>query len=633
MSYYQESVLEIFKIENDPFKFELTEDSPRISTVNPYLKVPLRAHQAAAVHKMIDQEKSLSEGWDVSGYKIYSKWSILGDGVGVGKSLTVMAHIAHLKSQTNLVNMPILNMPASPVMFSMQTAPIYDISRCNASLIIVPHTLFRQWADYSKDQTKLKVFKVQNKKSLQDGFWTKLFEADVILICNTLYPSFSAFTSHIHFNRVYFDEADSLKISGSHPLPKTDFFWLISASWPNLLFSYNRHWINHLQLSNIFNNQSQFHKDFLEKYKSIYQSMTGYYHSTHHIVSTPFFNSILANRHPLRGRLVIRSSIDFIKTSIQLPQLFRHSILCRAPYAYTIVRNAITPEITQFLHAGDIQSALQALGVQTEGTTNLIEAVTENRKKELERLRKTYDFKASMEYSTPLAKETALLSLQQKMTHLEEQIKNIHERISNYESEACPICFDDPQEAVLTKCCQRVFCAACILTSLTRMHTCPLCRAETHPRDLRKIGESSHPKNKTKDEDPHLLLKKDALLKLLSEHPTGKFLIFSRYDNAFTQIQEDLTRSHINVKEVKGNKDVIQSILTAFQTGSVRCLLLNSVNAGAGLTITAATHVIILHSMSIEEEKQILGRAYRLGRTAPLHVYKLLHPDEVESVN
>jgi ERCC4-related helicase len=126
-------------------------------------------------------------------------------------------------------------------------------------------------------------------------------------------------------------------------------------------------------------------------------------------------------------------------------------------------------------------------------------------------------------------------------------------------------------------------------------------------------------------------LKKDALIKLFQENPTGKFLVFSRYDNPFLQITSELEAVGINgIREVKGTKDVIQATLNSFQKGTLRCLLLNSLHAGAGLTITAATHIILLHAMNIEEEKQILGRAYRLGRKEPLNVYKLVHQDEMD---
>ena len=84
----------------------------------------------------------------------------------------------------------------------------------------------------------------------------------------------------------------------------------------------------------------------------------------------------------------------------------------------------------------------------------------------------------------------------------------------------------------------------------------------------------------------------------------------------------------INVRSLKGSKDMIASTLNSFESGAVRCLLLNSQFAGSGLNITAATHVILLHAMSHEEEKQILGRSYRLGRKGPLTFIKLLNKGE-----
>ena len=98
-------------------------------------------------------------------------------------------------------------------------------------------------------------------------------------------------------------------------------------------------------------------------------------------------------------------------------------------------------------------------------------------------------------------------------------------------------------------------------------------------------------------------------------------------------MEEAITGLGVTVKQLKGNKDGIASTLRQFQGGDVRCLLLNSHYAGSGLNITAATHVVLLHAMTHEEEKQILGRAYRMGRTEPLHFIKLLHQDEMPTTN
>ena len=109
----------------------------------------------------------------------------------------------------------------------------------------------------------------------------------------------------------------------------------------------------------------------------------------------------------------------------------------------------------------------------------------------------------------------------------------------------------------------------------------------------------------------------------------ARFLIFSRFDNPLTQITQELSTLHIQAAQVQGNKDVIHRMLKQFEDGKLRVLLLNSLMAGAGMNITSATHVILLHGMNHEEEKQILGRAYRMGRKDPLQVVRLLHPDEM----
>lgn len=636
--YYSETNVEKLKVLNEPFRNELTSESPRVEMSNPYLKIPLRAHQAACVKAMLDRETDFTNGKDISGEKVFSSWSILGDGVGVGKSFTVLSHIAFLKQKESIQKeMPTISMPCSSYMYSLKTG--YDVSECNASIIVVPHTLFKQWSNYIKEQASMKTLFVTTRKILESRtFVQDVFASDVVLISNTLYGLFAYKMEHVQFKRVYIDEADSIHITGSNPLARSKFLWLISASYPNLLFPQVNFWIStnvfHLHM---FGERTIFHSDFVEQFRSFYNANRhnnySYYTNRHHIVSMPFLRKLLLPNHPQRGQLVIRSSLHFIKESIQLPQLFRQTIVCRSPMSYQVISNVIGSEVRNYLHAGDIQSALQSLGVAEDSQTNLIEAVTENRKKELERIRKTYEFKSSLEYSTPQAKEQALANLKQKMEHLEEQIKSISERLENFQKEACPICFDEPVEPLLTNCCERIFCASCILTSLTRNLDCPMCRHRTNPSSLRKISAKEAEKKEKKEEPDQPPLKREALLRLFQQYPKGKFLIFSRYDNPFTQIAQELETNKITVQEVKGNKDVIAATLNRFQNGETRCLLLNSIHAGAGLTITAATHVILLHAMNLEEEKQIIGRAYRLGRKEPLTIFKLVHPDELETNN
>ena len=107
--------------------------------------------------------------------------------------------------------------------------------------------------------------------------------------------------------------------------------------------------------------------------------------------------------------------------------------------------------------------------------------------------------------------------------------------------------------------------------------------------------------------------------------------MFSGYDATFNGIQEDLDAADIKFATLNGSNARINKLLREFNAGKWQTLFLNARNMGAGLNIDAATHVVLFHKMSQELEAQIIGRANRLGRTAPITVVHLLHDNEVSN--
>lgn len=635
-----EPVLKSIRCLNDAYFYSLKSGAPMVDQPVD-IKVPLRTHQKAVLYEMEQREQKLTKGMDCSGARLYSQYAFLGDGVGVGKSLMVLGHIARLKSLPPVSRIPGLDPNSTSKMFSVYDAPQTSTQNSLGCLIIVPHTLYRQWQTYIKEQTTLKFLGIQMRKILDDTqLEAKLREADVVLVSNTLYGNLQQVVHDKRFiwKRVFYDEADTLHIPFNRIAPETQFTWLISASWPNLLFPNQSIYLTANVLNDIltrpsYNIQPEL-KDMLKL--AIQQSSNGNYtYIRYYIVSQSFFRDFVHTYNPYRGRLVLRCTEEFVKESIQLPPITIRNITCRPSIVQQVVAQAIPGEVRTLLHAGDIQGALQHLGVKPEEPMSLVAAVSEHRRKELDRLKKTYEFKASLEYATPQAKEHALKTLKDRIQSLEEQIHQLKQRIENYKTEICPICFDEPQAPALTPCCSRIFCAGCILTSLTRQTSCPLCRTAIQASGLRSVATEPIAKNEIVDpkEGPQPLKKTEQLLELLKQKPDGRFLVFSHFDNPFLQISSEIEGLNITVKQVKGNKDVIAATLKSFDTGKTKVLLLNTIEAGAGMNITAATDVVLLHAMSHEEEKQILGRAYRLGRTAPLSVVRLLHPEELQQAH
>ena len=620
----------------DTLERGLNSDSATVDVPADSLKVSLRAHQQAVLAAMESQERELISGMPCSGETLYSSYGILGDSVGVGKSLMVLAHIARVASIPPLPTMKSLGANSSNKLFSIKSEQLTDMSGAGC-LIVVPHTLFRQWSDYIKKQTNLTHLLVDKKKSMtHDTFTQAVMAAQVVLISNTQYKEFSVWQSEnrILWKRAFIDEADTIHLVNGYRKPEAEFTWFVTASWMNMIFPNESLYINQQSLlAHVYSDGAPY--ACLKPYfTELMRSGRPYNYMRFSMTSYNFFREILNNNHRLRGRLVLKCSDAFVQESISLPVLHRSNIICMAPIHQRIVGDAVPADVQQLLHGGDIAGAIAALGVKSEDTTSLIDAVTKNLKKELQRLKATYDFKAGLDYSSQAAKEAALKSLEDKMKGKEEAIKSIQERIEGFSTEVCPICYDAPTQPMVTPCCSRIFCGQCILSCRARSAACPMCRTEYRISQLKKITAEKDETEIVDDAEPEEQEKKaDALLRLFKENPAGKFLVFSRYDNPFTAMEEAITGLGVTVKQLKGNKDGIASTLRQFQGGDVRCLLLNSHYAGSGLNITAATHVILLHAMTHEEEKQILGRAYRMGRTEPLHFIKLLHADEMPTTN
>jgi SNF2 family DNA or RNA helicase len=620
---------------NVVYNNSLNEDTPLVD-IPPVFNIPLHAHQKGIIARMQSIEEELMTGTSVNNSEhVFSNYAILGDSVGVGKSLMVLGHIARMNMISPLVNYNTIHRFSSSNFFSIRKKKYTDLSEAGC-LLVVPHTLFRQWSDYIQKQSRLSNFCVARLNQVtSDSFKEDVFAAEVVLISNTLLKPFlhSCHQEDIRWKRLFIDEADTIHMPGVvlREAIKTRFTWFITASWINLLYLNNNLYFDKTVIQELVDS-SHTEPHLKAHFNSRGRTNAYYYIETSRVKSFYSLRDIISGMHPARSHVIVKCSEEYIKNSISLPLLIRHTILCRIPVSHSILQSVVSPTIQQMLHAGDTEGALSELGVKGQTTKELIEAVTENLKKELVRLQKTYEFKESLEYSSASVKEASLATLKDKIKTTTQSIESIQTRIEGFKNSTCPICFEEPENYIITPCCQQGFCAPCLLLSISAKPLCPLCRAPIAPSKCKKLLIKDLSSNVIVDNPPeeieHLPKKNDALLKIIRENPTGKFLIFSRYDNSFDTLESSLEGMGIHIKHLKGNKDAIRSTLHKFECGRIQCLLLNSQFAGTGLNITAATHVILLHAMTHDEEKQILGRAYRVGREGPLTFIKLLHANE-----
>ena len=108
-----------------------------------------------------------------------------------------------------------------------------------------------------------------------------------------------------------------------------------------------------------------------------------------------------------------------------------------------------------------------------------------------------------------------------------------------------------------------------------------------------------------------------------------KWLIFNDNGNVLVKYQELLQKREIKAVMLDGgNQKLIEKTLKDYKEGDVQVLLLNSMIEGAGMNLENTTHLLFMHKTEEKFIEQVMGRAQRYGRTAPLNVIQLFNKNE-----
>jgi len=622
----------LIKLLNMLFLNSLTNESPQAPQPLD-IKVPLRPHQLAVINHMETLEKESILGREYKSFKTFSNFGFIGDEVGTGKSLMVLSHISRMKHNDRVIETNTLTPASCGNLFTIKKK-ITQLT--DSTLLVVPHTIFRQWQNYIKEHTKLKVFAIKTRANLVEEdnnvFLDSVVKSDFVLVSNTLYSELMDLSEKkkLKWKRIFFDEADSIHISSTSKKPSAGFIWFISASWANFILHGS---VLRNSLLTILQGESpavsNLDPEMCQWLKNEIGNITNDYNTTSYTflrMKSPNFFKDFITTNIFRGLQVIRCRGTFIEESMLMPPIHTTQIVCEQPPQQRIVLGLVSNQIQQMLHAGDIEGALDSLGVKAEEPKTLLAAFMDQQEKELTRLQKTYAFKESIDYSTVQAKELALSILKTKIESIQQQMTTFKNRINTLNDEVCPICYDELTNTTLTPCCHRAFCGACMITCLAKVNTCPMCRTLLAANKL--IHVSDKIKVKKNEKKIQLPRKPEALLEFLLKNPTAKVLVFSRYENPFAILSSKCEESGIGVFILKGNKDCIANTIKEFESGKKRVLFLPTESAAAGINLVAASHVVLYHAMSTEEERQVIGRAYRLGRKEPLSVVRLVHQTE-----
>lgn len=238
----------------------------------------------------------------------------------------------------------------------------------------------------------------------------------------------------------------------------------------------------------------------------------------------------------------------------------------------------------------------------------------------------------------------------------------------------CPSCFDvvDENSIVILHPCGHMICEGCIENIFVEdasgnyVANCLSCKQEVTSNDLieysvfdevvnkgrsyseleMKYGSKSRHTTTTAQKIKKLTAKYGGFLtsakmaKTLSlvqevteKTDDEKIIVFSHFTGAFDLMGMVLNNNGISYLRYDGsmNIDLKNSTIRRFYSGPERVLLISLKAGNVGLTLTCASHVIIMDPFwNPFVEEQAMDRAHRLGQQKPVHVYKFLIQDSVE---
>lgn len=501
-----------------------------------------------------------------------------------------------------------------------------------ATVLVVPHNLCSQWRGYVQafggGLTTLFVQRAADVTALrQQPNDAVLAGVDLVVVTSTFYSQLAGIISGAgrRVKRLVMDEVDNLNIPNSAPLEAL-FTWFVTASYGNLLYPRGTTFWDSARHQYITRAAGLRHKGFV----------------------SVLFSELSRNMaHEFVKLLVVRNSDAFVQQSMTVPPLEERIVRCRTPTAISVLNGLAANEVIERLNAGDVRSAVALLAPANRlaSEDDVVAAVIESYAKQVRNLDLRIEYTQRCEYEAEEEREEDLQRLRGKRDEAEGRIGAIRERVRC--CAMCLICHEEQiAQKTVVRCCQNAFCLGCISKWLATHPSCPMCKAGIGMRDLLVVDEGGSSAGGACAQDeggsgsssgaagtsaPSQESDKPENLGRIMHGlpPDARVLIFSGYDQSFMPLTSMLDRLGMRHGLLKGNGAQIEATLRRFHAGELRVLLVNPRNYGSGLNMQCTTDIVMFHKFDDEISRQVIGRAQRFGRSAPLRVWHMLYENEL----
>lgn len=481
------------------------------------LDLPLYDHQRAVIKAMIDRETALRQGIVGEDNDLFfSQYAFLGDDVSTGKTWAALGFIQAAKTTIKPSSL-YLNQRSQINCWSFKACHQQENQQTN--LVIAPLNVCSVWAELLQRQTQLTYIVIRRKNFINaEDILAQIRSVDVVIVPNTLYLELNQrlLQERFTWTRAFIDDWTSIPLTQTRATINAQFTWILTSAWYHFLFEHNYHNIWYWQRlismvpPNANTNMRSFLTKILDQPRDLFASPG----------SRSLFTRFITN-NLYRDHLIVRTDEEFIKKSINIQE----------------------PEIIEMIYSGDkVMQFLYSLAGR--GVRQYIEQ---------ERFDRALELVGATIHSTEAWNTTD---------------KALILRCPDTANDCCPICFEDASMPVLTNCCQKLFCTACLFRCCQAKgdQTCPTCRGHIRGQLLHAIYDIPV--------QPKLApLKVEALISALKEASGQPTLLYFPSEPFYGLLRQQLREADLNFEVLSGGRDIIRRKLERFKEGKIDILI------------------------------------------------------------
>lgn len=589
------------------------------------LKKPLFYHQELSLEKMRNLEQGQWFEYK-EGRKGISKIGFLSDPVGSGKSLTVLYHVATDLDCKNIK--PIKNETIEKITYG--SFPLgFDIMDSNIqkkypdnkykliinNLLILPHTLVKQWKTYIHEfipSLASNTFFIDSKKALemfQKQYCNDIEYKFVVLkntllkdfenMCQCIRPNVISYPYLVKAKRLMIDEFDSIK---NIRFIYFDFYWGISSSIHNIMNpgTSKRNNRNHLD------------------WKSNNTICTATIDLGIRCADTR--RMVLQFNTAMIFNLIIKNEPDIIKQSIQLPQPNEKIQYYMPKNTSSVLKGIIPIKVLEMIECGDEKKAIQMMSFEhINDEDKLIECFLKEYNEKINIIQQNYNYEIQNPTINQKQKDNLTKNKDKSIKELNDKKEMIIERMKET---TCRICYCDIEKKASVSCCQCNFCFTCIVSWLSNSKRCPNCSRIINQEDIYIISnETNKPKENIAPSNYQLF--KKFIKNNTSTLSQYRIIVFIPSKDVAKSIQTKvLSKYSIPSRILSGSGASIQKTIDMLKKNEINIVFADPYVYSAGLNLEFSTHILFFNEFTRDTEMQCIGRCQRLGRESPLHIIK-----------